>query len=230
MSAIQGYVDILLATERGFISEAGYGYLQTINVSVKQLLKLANELIDLPRMETGEIELYCQWVDLSSLIDNAVKLVQQEFENRNLNLTVQCENDLPDLYVDPNRLNQVLLNLLSNAYKYTVKGGATIEITQSGEWVNVAISDTGLGIKVSDQEKLFERFFRSGDRAVQQVGGSGLGLSISKGLVELHDGELVFESEYGRGTTFTVMLPKAGRTDETNASKHRPYRIHQKQE
>ena len=217
MSAIQGYVNVLLTTERGFVSETGYDYLQTINVSVKQLLKLANELIDLSRMEVGEIELYCQWVDLADLVDNAAKIVRHEFESRNLSLTVQSKNGLPQLYLDPNRINQVLLNLLSNAYKYTSKGGVTVEVIQSNEWVNVAISDTGIGIKAADQEKLFERFFRANDQAVRRIGGTGLGLSISKGLVELHGGELTFASQYGVGSTFTVRLPKNSATLGNNS-------------
>ena len=217
MSAIQGYVNVLLTTERGFVSETGYDYLQTINVSVKQLLKLANELIDLSRMEVGEIELYCQWVDLADLVDNVAKIVQREFESRNLSLTVQSKNGLPQLYLDPNRINQVLLNLLSNAYKYTSKGGATVEVIQSDQWVNVAISDTGIGIKAADQEKLFERFFRANDQAVRRIGGTGLGLSISKGLVELHGGELTFASQYGVGSTFTVRLPKNSATLGNNS-------------
>jgi signal transduction histidine kinase len=208
MSAIQGYVDILLASENNNLSEAGYEYLQTIGVSIKQLLKLANELIDLSRMETGEIDLYPQWVDLTEVVQNAAKIVRQEYEARNLSLEIKVEDDLPQLYVDHNRLNQVLLNLLSNAYKYTPQGGAMIAVNQTDEWINIDVSDTGLGIKKADQEKMFERFFRANDRSVQRVDGVGLGLNISKGLIELHGGNLTFESQYGTGTTFTISLPK----------------------
>ena len=208
MSAIQGYVDVLLASEKGNLSETGLEYLQTIRVSIKQLIKLANELIDLSRMETGEIDLYPQWVDLETSVQNSARIVRQEYEARHLSLDVKIDADLPELYVDQNRLNQVLLNLLSNAYKYTPQGGATVEVKQTDEWINIEIKDTGLGIKESDQKKMFERFFRASDRSVQRIGGVGLGLNISKGLVELHGGQLTFESQYGVGTTFTVALPK----------------------
>jgi signal transduction histidine kinase len=210
MSAIQGYVKVLMDTEQDNISPVGYEYLQTITGSIKQLLTLANELIDLSRMETGEIELYCQWVDLTSIINHAVKTIQQEFAARNLELKVKLPDDLPQLYLDRNRILQVLLNLLSNAYKYTAQGGATIEVTHSDNWVNIAIIDTGVGIKESDQAKLFSRFFRANDRFVQKAGGTGLGLNISKGFTELHGGQLTFESEYGVGTTFRIALPKNG--------------------
>jgi signal transduction histidine kinase len=105
---------------------------------------------------------------------------------------------------------QILLNLLSNAYKYTAQGGATIQVNQFDEGVTIAVSDTGVGIKSADQANIFGRFFRAGDEFVQQVGGTGLGLSITKGLVELHGGNLSFTSQYGVGTTFWVTLPKNG--------------------
>ena len=216
MTAIQGYVELLLTLEKDSLSETGYQYLHTISDSVKQLLTLANELIDVSRMETGEIALYPQWVDLTMLVNHTVKLVEQEFSKRNLILTVYIADNLPQLYVDQNRIDQVLLNLLSNAYKYTTKGGAAIEVNQTEEWVTVTVSDTGIGIKEADQEKMFERFFRASDRVVQKAGGTGLGLNISKGLIELHGGHLTFESQYGAGTTFNVTLPKNGAALTTN--------------
>ncbi len=209
MAAIQGYVDVLLVAEKDNLTEDGYEYLQTISVSIKELLQLANELIDLSRMETGEVELYRQWVEVPNIVNGAIKIVQQEFAKRNLSLQVNVDDHLPELHLDRTRINQILLNLLSNAYKYTNEGGATVEVRQENGWINITISDTGIGIRESDQEKLFERFFRADDRTVQKAGGTGLGLSITKGLVELHGGELTFESTYGEGTTFTVKLPKS---------------------
>lgn len=208
MSAIQGYVNVLLQTEKDNISEMGYEHLQTINVSIKQLLKLANELIDLSRLEIGEVDLYCQWLDIATVANQAAKIVQQEFANRNLRLDVRIEDNLPQLYLDRNRILQVLLNLLSNAYKYTSEGGAILEVAQSEESVTISISDTGVGIREEDQANMFNRFFRAGDQVVQKAGGTGLGLSISKGLTELHGGVLTFESKYGQGTTFRMILPK----------------------
>jgi signal transduction histidine kinase len=207
MSAIKGYVEVLLDLEQGTISAEGYGYLQTINISIIQLLTLANDLIDLSRLEAGEIELYCQWVDIETVIQDAVRMVQQEFNARNLELKIEIEPELPQLYVDGRRILQVLLNLLSNAYKYTVEGGATIRAYQVDNYVHIAVTDTGTGITTEDQANLFQRFFRANDQVVQQVGGTGLGLNISKGLTELHDGQLSFESQYGVGTTFTLSLP-----------------------
>jgi signal transduction histidine kinase len=171
------------------------------------LLTLANELIDLSRLEVGEIELYREWVDLTLIVKQAAKMVVPEFAARNLSLELKLADNLPLLYLDKNRTLQVLLNLLSNAYKYTIQGGATLEISQSNESVNISVADTGVGIKPADQANLFNRFFRANDQVVQQAGGTGLGLSITKGLIELHGGQLTFTSQHGVGTTFQVALP-----------------------
>ncbi|MFN8455707.1 MAG: HAMP domain-containing sensor histidine kinase [Anaerolineae bacterium] len=144
MSAIKGYVKVLLDTEKQSLSEDGYEYLQTIDGSIKQLLTLANELIDLSRLETGEVDLYREWIDLVPIVKQAVKMVQQEFAARNLTLEVKLADNLAKLYLDRNRILQVLLNLLSNAYKYTAQGGATVAITQSDEWMAIVVKDTGV--------------------------------------------------------------------------------------
>lgn len=212
MSAIKGYVEVLLDLEKETISPDGYEYLQTIDTSVKQLLTLANDLIDLSRLESGEIELYREWAEVPEIVNQASQIVQQEFAARNLRLEVSVEEPLPKLYLDKRRILQVLLNLLSNAYKYTIEGGATIHVDQSEGWVNIAVTDTGIGIRKSDQAQLFQRFFRAADPVIQQAGGTGLGLAISKGFTELHGGKLTFESQYGVGTTFNVALPKNGTT------------------
>lgn len=210
MSAIKGYVKVLLDTEKGGLSQPGYEYLQTIDGSIKQLLTLANELIDLSRMESGEFELYREWVDLNTIMKQAVRMVQQEFAARNLYLEIKLADNLPQLYLDRNRMMQVLLNLLSNAYKYTAQGGAIVEVTQGEETVQIAVKDTGVGIKPADQANMFSRFFRANDQFVQKAGGTGLGMSITKNLVELHGGQLTFSSQYGSGTTFQVVLPTDG--------------------
>jgi signal transduction histidine kinase len=207
MSAIKGYVSVLLGSEET-LSDTGKEYLQTIDVSIKQLLSLANELIDLSRLESGEIELYREQVPLPPIIKQATKMVRQEFASRNLTLNIEVEENLPQLYMDKNRVLQILLNLLSNAYKYTPQGGATLRTRQDEDWVTIEVSDTGVGIKPSDQANMFSRFFRANDRHVQRAGGTGLGLNITKGLTELHGGTLTFTSQYGAGTTFQVTLPK----------------------
>jgi signal transduction histidine kinase len=117
MTAIKGYVKVLMDTEKENISQPGYEHLQTIDGSIKQLLTLANELIDISRLEVGEIELYREWIDLTPIVKQATKLVQQEFVARNLDLEVNMPDNLPLLYLDKSRILQGLLNLRRNAYK-----------------------------------------------------------------------------------------------------------------
>ena len=208
MSAIKGSVEVLLDMEKDNGSEERREFLQAIHSSTVQLLSLANDLIDLSRIETGELDLYCQWEDILDIVQQAVKMVQQEFLLRHLSLDLQVEIPPIQLYIDRRRILQVVLNLLSNAYKYTQEGGATVRIYHTGQLVYISIADTGIGIKDKDQANLFTRFFRSTDQAVQKASGTGLGLSISKGFIELHGGQLTFESEYGVGTTFHIALPQ----------------------
>jgi signal transduction histidine kinase len=206
-------MDMLLKRVKGQVSDTDYDYLQVVDTNVKRLLVLANELIDLSRLETGQVELYRQRIEAADLIQRAVKVVQPEFERRNLRLDVVCPAGV-NLWVDPSRMTQVLLNLLTNAYKYTPQGGTLVKVWPDAGRVYIAVSDTGLGIKAADHDRVFQRFFRAGDPRVQKVEGTGLGLNISRQLVELHGGVLTFESEYGVGTVFTMSLPE-GEIDES---------------
>ncbi len=209
MAAIRGYVEVLTDLESASLSEAGRKYLDIIDTNIRRLLALANDLIDLSRIEVGEIALYREWTDLTSIVEGAADTVRREFEKRGLSLAVQIEPDLPPLYVDQHRVTQVLLNLLTNAYKYTVAGGATLDVSRADDTVCVVVADTGVGLTEEEQTRLFERFFRSSNEVVQKAGGTGLGLAITKSLIELHGGEITFESESGKGTTFTINFPIA---------------------
>jgi signal transduction histidine kinase len=207
MAAIKGYVEILSDLAADSLSETGRKYLGVIDTNVRQLLGLANDLIDVSRIEVGEIALYREWTRLEPIVEAAVDTVRQEFEKHDLSLAVQIEPGLPELYLDSHRLTQVLLNLLTNAYKYTVEGGATVKVSRVNEAVQIVISDTGVGMTEEEQVHLFERFFRASHEVVQKAGGSGLGLVIARSLVELHGGTISAHSEYGVGTTFTINLP-----------------------
>jgi signal transduction histidine kinase len=209
MTAIKGYVDLLSDLEGKALSEAGRKYLGIVSTNIKQLLSLANDLIDMSRIEVGELALYPEWTELEPIVNGAVDTVRPEFEKRGLSLGAEIEPDVPLLYLDRHRITQVLLNLLTNAYKYTVEGGATVKVSHNHHEVLVEVSDTGVGITEEEQTHLFERFFRSSNNVVQKAGGSGLGLTIAKSMVELHGGNISVDSEYKVGTTFTVSLPIA---------------------
>jgi signal transduction histidine kinase len=208
MTAVKGYVELLSDMEAKRLSETGRKYLSIVEANIKRLLGLANDLIDMSRIEVGEIALYCEWVQLEAPVEAAVDTVRKEFEKKGLSLEMQVEPDLPQLYLDRHRIIQVLLNLLANAYKYTIEGGATVRVSRvNPHTVQIEISDTGLGMTEEEQTHVFERFFRAKHEVVQKVSGSGLGLTITKSLVELHGGTISFHSEYNVGTTFTINLP-----------------------
>ncbi|GAB4540607.1 MAG: hypothetical protein Kow0063_30620 [Anaerolineae bacterium] len=207
MTAIKGYVDLLSDLEGESLSKSGRQYLDIIDTNIKQLLSLANDLIDMSRIEVGELALYPEWIELEPVVKGAVDSVRPEFEKRNLSLDVEIEPELPSLYLDRHRITQVLLNLLTNAYKYTLEGGVTVKVSHNTHQVQVEVSDTGVGMTEEEQSHLFERFFRSSSEVVQRAGGSGLGLTIARSIVELHGGSISVHSEYGAGTTFTVNLP-----------------------
>ena len=135
---------------------------------------------------------------------------QGQVEARSQQLMVEVPGELPSVSADPARLTQVLINLLSNAYKYTPEGGNIhVRAWLENGYVSCAVSDTGIGMSPDDLEKLFTKFFRSEDPAVREMPGTGLGLCITKSLVELQGGEMKVESQVGEGTTFTFTIPVA---------------------
>lgn len=207
MTAVKGYVDLLSDLEAESLSEAGRQYLGVIQNNIKRLLGLANDLIDMSRIEVGELALYRELIELEPIVMGAVDTVKQEFDKRGLSLEVQVEPDLPLLYLDRHRIAQVMLNLLTNAYKYTPHGGATVRVSHADHTVYIEVSDTGIGVSDEERSHLFERFFRSQHEVVQRAGGSGLGLTITKSMVELHGGSISVQSQPNQGTSFLVSLP-----------------------
>jgi CheY-like chemotaxis protein len=141
------------------------------------------------------------------IIGKVADFLQKQFDDRGLTLTLDVPSDLPQVFGDPDRITQVITNLLSNAYKYTAEGGVTVLARQVENFLQVDVSDTGVGISAEDQEKLFSRFFRAEDDFVRAQSGTGLGLNITQSLVEMHEGRIWVESEPGVGSTFSFTLP-----------------------
>jgi signal transduction histidine kinase len=147
---------------------------------------------------------------LRQVVDDVTDSLQEAITAKNQTLTVQLPEELPLVYADSNRLSQVLTNLLSNAHKYTLDGGAiTIRVGVDGGFARVWVADNGLGISEENQSKLFTQFFRADEREVRDQPGWGLGLSIVKKMVEAQGGEISFESELGKGTVFSFTIPLA---------------------
>ncbi len=175
------------------------------------LSRLVNDLRDLSLAEAGELYLNSQLQSIEPLIDRALKHLHPLFEQQRISLCREIEVELPPLFVDSDRVVQILINLLSNALRYTPAGGKiTIRAECMSQSVQVSILDTGLGIRKEDLSNVFERFWRADSSRDRKSGGSGLGLAIIKNLIEAHGGAIWVNSEEGIGTCFTFSLPIKG--------------------
>ncbi len=208
MTSIRGYADMLIKGMCGPLTSQQEQFVHTIHSNAMRMQILVSDLLDVSRIETGHMRLEIKSVDLMSALEDALQATQGQIEARSQQLTVKVPEDLPPVHADPARLTQILINLLSNAYKYTPEGGKIrVRAWQQNGFVHCAVSDTGIGISPDDQAKLFTKFFRSEDPAAQEMPGTGLGLCIVKNLVELQGGQIEVESQLEQGTTFAFTLP-----------------------
>ncbi len=207
LTSIKGYLDLVLMGASGPISKQQESFLKISKDNSERLHELVSHLLDISRIESGKVELDVQVVSLADAVNRVASSLRKEFLDRGLTLTVDVPPSLPEIFGDRSRIVQILTNLLSNAYKYTEEGGATVRARVVGNFLQIDIADTGVGILKEDQDKLFGRFFRAEDAMVRQQPGSGLGLNITKSLVELHGGRIWVESEPGVGSTFSFTLP-----------------------
>jgi signal transduction histidine kinase/CheY-like chemotaxis protein len=175
--------------------------------SSQHLSSLVDDVLDLSQVDSGQMAISKEWCDLNSITQAAVRAITPLFEHKGLELTVAIASDLPSVYCDPVRIRQVILNLLSNAGRFTEKGGAYLTLGVAGQQVQISVRDTGPGISGETQARIFEPFAQADGSIRRRYGGSGLGLAISKQFIELHGGRLWFESDPGAGTTFHFSLP-----------------------
>jgi PAS domain S-box-containing protein len=215
MTSIKGYTDLLYLETAGEINKAQRRFLSIIKSNADRLALLANDLLDISRIETGRIRLNPELIHMSAIIGEIAASLRGQIEGTDLSLKLDIPEGLPPIYGDRDRVTQILTNLIDNARHYTPAGGQiTISAQVRGDFLQVSVADTGIGIAPEDQEKIFDRFYRADHPLVQEVAGTGLGLSIVKSFVEMHGGKIWVESEPGRGSTFSFTLPLAGRGKE----------------
>ncbi len=210
MTSIRGYTDLMLQGAVGEVSEPQREFLNVIRSNVERMRVLVSDLSDISRIETGRLLLETAPFSLRVCVNQVLADLFPKMDEKKQKLDVNIPETLPEVLADPNRVMQVLANLVSNAWKYTPEGGR-IQITANNRddhvWLEVA--DEGIGIREQDQEKLFSQFFRSEDPQVREQVGWGLGLNVTKQLVELMGGAIGVESEFGTGSRFWFTLPLA---------------------
>jgi signal transduction histidine kinase len=207
LNAIIGFSEVLTDRMFGDLNEKQEEYLKDIYASGTHLLSLINDILDLSKIEAGRMELELTDFHLPTALDNALSLVRERAGRRNIALHTRIDNRLGEIRADERKVRQVILNLLSNAIKFTPEGGRIeVQAAPKDGFVEVSVSDTGVGISPEDQEAVFEEFRQVGT-AEKKAEGTGLGLTLCRKFIELHGGRIWVKSQVGEGSTFTFTIP-----------------------
>ena len=207
LNSIIGFTKLLLRRLDGALTARQDAYVRSVLNSSTHLLTLINNVLDLSRIEAGKQELSVDEVDAGALIEDCLELARSLASGKDLTLHAEVAAGLPRLYADRVKVKQVLLNLLSNAVRFTPAGRVAVRVTTGEDGMRFSVSDTGPGIPAAEVERLFEPFHRALTAGTRDVGGTGLGLAISRQFVELHRGRIWVESREGEGSTFVFVLP-----------------------
>jgi PAS domain S-box-containing protein len=210
MTAIKGYTDLLFGGAVGPLNDSQKHFLSVIKNNTDRLTALINDLLDISRIESGRVRFEPAPVRLGEIVAGVVEAMAARAQQKGLTLSYEVDAGLPEVMGDHDRLYQVLTNLVGNAINYTMEGSVTVEALNVGTAVQVNVRDSGIGIRKEDVGRIFDRFFRSDDPFVQESSGTGLGLPIVKMFVEMHGGRVWVDTELGKGSTFTFILPVPG--------------------
>ena len=215
LNAIIGLTEMMVTNAARFGMEKAQEPLLRVNRAGTHLLGLINQVLDLAKIEAGKLELNPQSLQLAPLIDEVVGTARQLAEQNENRLVVETQENLGALTVDPMRLKQILLNLLSNACKFTKQGEVALhvrKVVDGHNWIEFAVADSGIGMTAEQQAKLFQDFIQADSLTTRRYGGTGLGLALSRKLARMMGGDVTVTSEPGKGSAFTVRLPGGART------------------
>ena len=210
LNAIIGLSEMIVTNAAKFGAEKVLEPLRRVNAAGTHLLGLINEVLDLSKIEAGKLELNPEPVNLARLIDEVIGTAGQLAEKNKNRLVVEAQENLGPLTTDPMRLKQILLNLLSNACKFTKEGEVALRVrhvADGRDWIELAVADTGIGLTTEQQAKLFQEFTQANSLTARRYGGTGLGLALSRKLARMMGGDVTVASEPGKGSVFTVRLP-----------------------
>jgi PAS domain S-box-containing protein len=206
MTAIIGFTEMLLEDADEPLAPNQRSLLLKVSENAERLVGMINEILDLSKIEAGKMRVDLSRVDLDRLISHVIETMMPLVKSKDLTLSWQAAEELPIIRTDEQKLRQILVNLVSNAIKFTPKGSVTVRAALRSSRISIAVSDTGIGIRQSDLGKIFQEFSQVGGRG---AGGTGLGLAITQRLVNILGGEIRVSSKLGEGSTFTVTLPAA---------------------
>jgi PAS domain S-box-containing protein len=209
MTSIKGYTDLLFLGMAGGLSDAQRSFLQIIKSNADRLTALVNDILDISRIETGRIRLTIESLKLETIVSDVVLAFREQYRDKGLALNWEAPEGLPEVRGDKDRVTQVLNNLIANAWHYTPSGSVTVSIKSLDGFLQVDVTDTGIGISEENISRIWDRFYRADHPVVEEAGGTGLGLSIVKMFVDMLGGQIWVESEEGVGSTFSFTLPFA---------------------
>jgi len=222
LNAIIGYSEMLQEEAEDLEQEDFIPDLQKIHAAGKHLLGLINDVLDISKIEAGKMDLFFETFDLATLLDEVVSTVQPLVEKKANTLKIIRDDNLGDMHTDITKLRQMLLNLISNAAKFTEQGTIRLEVKRDDDWVNLCVADNGIGMTEEQQKKVFQPFTQADYSTTRRYGGTGLGLAITKQFVEMMDGTLSVVSEFGQGSTFTLTLPVQTKHADTQSVTQQP--------
>ncbi len=225
LNAIIGFTEVLQDEIPGTLNPEQLEYLEDIRQAGQLLLRLINDVLDLSKVEAGRLDLFYESFPVAQTIRESITALRGAAEKKHLFIKTDIPPDLGMIEADHVRFRQILYNLLSNAVKFTEQGTITVRARIEGTLLHLQVSDTGIGIRDEDLGRMFLEFSQIAPRARQQEG-TGLGLALTKRLVEAHGGQISVESEYGRGSTFHVLLPLAPLERRTASPVSAPEREH----
>jgi signal transduction histidine kinase/CheY-like chemotaxis protein len=216
LTSIAGYTELLLDGAAGTLNEEQQISLSIVKHNVDRLTGIIEDLLDISRIESGRIHIKRALVNLNQVIGNAVELLRPQIRRKFQELSLELDPHLPLVWGDDDRLTRAVVNLVANAHKYTPEYGPLQISSRAAEGlVMVAVTDTGIGLSAREQEHLFEKFYRAHEAADQIRQGAGLGLAITRSIAQLHGGDILVNSQPGRGSTFTLRLPQASGAPQT---------------
>jgi signal transduction histidine kinase len=199
---------MLLSGMTGELNEKQAAFVDSILKGGEALLNLINDVLDLTKIEAGRLELNREAVDLRAALLGVLPVVKPRAQDKRIRISTFLPTDLPLVWADPAKLNQILLNLITNGIKYTHENGSvSVEARTQNDFVEIWVNDTGIGIAREDQAKVFQRFTQIDSSATRSQGGTGLGLAIVRELVELHGGAIRLQSKLGKGSSFIFTMP-----------------------